>query len=156
MKLLIPVVIFAALGGCASFDGRMVNVNGDQIDCSSSGGGFGLGAVVGVAAAAASNSVCESDAEEKGYVHADHIGESGMDIVESNNLVSVRYSKEPASPCVQIGDILKEVDSQQVNSLKDAKTALFKEEGTQVTLALMREQIPVECNIELTETIAHN
>lgn len=136
--------------GCVSMDGRMVNANGETFDCSTSGGGFGLGMVVGAALAAASNQACESDAEDRGFILHDDVGKTGLTF---NNLsgrqVLITASEPPAYPCVLIGDQVLEVDHKAIATLSDAKSAIFKESGDPIHLSISRSGIQQNCEFEL-------
>ena len=144
-KKLTKLTVILGLGvigtGCVSMDGRMVNAHGQVHDCSTSGGGFGLGMVVGAAIAAAGNQLCESDAEELGYILHDEVGVSGIsfDATLSQEAI-VLASEPPAYPCVMEGDRLVQVGQKSVSNLAEAKEAVFKESGDSLSLSLVRAE----------------
>lgn len=150
LKLIVMATFAAAMTGCVSMNGKMVNALGEHHDCTSSGGGFGLGAVIGVAMAAASNASCESSAEEEGFLLVEDVGESGMIIAQSElEYPIVQTAIPPAYPCVQPGDRLTQIDSNTISNLDDAKKAMFKESGIPVLVALSRAEQSIECEFEL-------
>lgn len=152
-KKLIGITMISLFGfistGCVSMDGRMVNAHGETHDCSTSGGGIGLGMVVGAALAAASNQSCESDAEEKGFILADDVGVSGLSFTSSEEQVLITAAEPPAYPCVSVGDQVVGIDQKAISSLSDANTAVFKETGDQLRVSLIRSGMEQECEFEL-------
>ncbi len=149
MKL-VSASFFCLLTGCISLDGKMVNAAGEVADCSASGGGFGLGMVVGAAAAAASNQLCESSYEDKGYILHDSVGHTGIDLPKEDEAPPVVLAaNEPAAPCIKTGDRLIEVDGSPVTNAISAKRAIFKESGEPVSILAENQEDEVTCSFEL-------
>jgi len=150
LKLISIVVTSLMLTACVNMDGKMVNYEGKKADCSTSGGGFGLGMVVGAAIAATNNQLCESKWEDKGFILAEDVGMAGIDFNEDASkpplIVSV---KSPASQCVKSGDLLLSVDGVAVSNILDAKMNIFRASGTELLLALSREEKLSKCPIIL-------
>ncbi|WP_318508098.1 hypothetical protein [Photobacterium leiognathi] len=152
IKMTTLAILSLALTGCVSMDGRMVNAEGENFDCSTSGGGLGLGMLVGVAAAAISNEVCEATAEEKGFLLLEDVGYAGITLDKDHTLPPLVYSvQEPAAPCVKIGDVLKTINNQLVSNNKEAKKAIFLQEGEDVELTLLRKSSVLSCAFTMSE-----
>lgn len=150
MKELITLVLFSLLTGCVSMDGKMLNAHGEEKDCSTSGGGLGLGMVVGAALAATNNQLCESKWEEQGYLVHDNIGNSGINLIkEDQSKPLVASVTTPASNCILAGDTLLSVDNEDVNTVYDAREAMFKESGEQLNILLARNSVQKNCLLSL-------
>lgn len=150
-KILVLLTILL-LSGCISLDGKMVNAEGKRVDCSTSGGGLGLGMIVGAAFAALDNEMCESTAEEKGFLLVDDVGFSGITFDENKtDSVIVSLVSQPAAPCVRIGDRIEEVNHNYIDSVSEAKAAIFQKEGEDIELGLLRDSEKHSCNFTLTE-----
>ena len=149
------VTIFCAaafMTGCVSMDGRMVNAHGEKVDCSTSGGGIGLGMVVGAAAAAISNEACESEAESKGYLLYEDVGYSGIIFDKSkSDVITVKAAQEPASPCIRSGDIIKSINDKEVLNIREAEQEIFKKYGTLLDFSIDRDAAKFDCVISLAE-----
>jgi S1-C subfamily serine protease len=128
----------------------MLNAQGDIKDCSSAGGGIGLGMLLGMAIAATSNQLCESEWEEKGYLFFEDIGTTGLVLPEQDKAKpTVLYAEQPAALCVVRGDTLLSVDNKKVDNTKEARKALFKPKGEELNLLLQRKEEQKECLISL-------
>jgi len=150
MKELVPLILLTLLTGCVSMDGKMLNAHGEEKDCSASGGGIGLGMVVGAALAATSNQLCESKWEDQGYLVHDNIGNSGIELAKENQSKPLVTSvSSPASNCILVGDTLLSVDNKDVNTAYDAREAIFKESGEELNILLARNTTQKNCLISL-------
>lgn len=98
-------LLAVAITGCVSMNGNMVNAEGKTANCSTKGGGIGLGMIIGAAVAATDNQLCESSMRDKGFLHVKAVGKSGitLPIAESDAPVIIA-SVPPAAPCLVTND----------------------------------------------------
>lgn len=149
-KAITLCIVSAALGGCVSFNGQMVNAKGEAKNCSTSGGGIGLGMIVGAGVALASNQICESGLKSEGFLLVKDIGKSGIDLKsDEQNQAVVMDAVPPAAPCLKAGDLLAKINDSDTPDLKDAKKALFGKIGSVINVAYKRNEETGECKFAL-------
>jgi S1-C subfamily serine protease len=148
IKTIVLAFVVCFLSACVSMNGKMQNAQGELADCSTSGGGIGLGMVVGAATAAISNSSCESKMREKGFLLTKDVGKHGVGF-GSNTEPVVSDVSEPASSCVSVGDKLTSVNGKPVASALDAKRGLFAKSGDKMSLAMQGTAGDKSCNFTL-------
>lgn len=109
-----------------------------------------MGMIVGAAAAAIDNGLCESKMREQGYMNTDDVGKSGLTFEgEASAEAVVVASVSPADQCLKQGDKIVEIDRRSVANVKEAKEAFFKESGTKIIVKLDRQRNQVECEFTL-------
>ena len=151
-KYLITFLATLLCSGCVSMDGKMLNAQGKLYNCSTSGGGLGLGAVIGATAALINNELCEAKAEKNGYLLLEDIGSSGIEInSESSDKVTVKAASEPAAPCVNEGNIIKNINDKKTHTAMDSTTALFGKHGKIIDLLLESNSTSKNCTIQLAK-----
>lgn len=149
-RLLLVSALAFILIGCANFDGKMVDAQGNSRDCSTMGGGIGLGAIVGMGAAAISNHSCESTLKERGYVLEKNVGISGITLYQYNvHKVLVDSVSEPALDCVDVGDELVKINDLENPDLIAARKELFGEVGKVIDITYLRDENHGSCQIML-------
>lgn len=150
-RRILLTLIATALTGCASFNGQMVDANGTPKNCSTTGGGLGLGAVIGATMALASNQACESDLASKGFVLKKDLGKSGIDLDQQiEDKAVVADAKPPAAACIKPGDVLVQIDDIIQPDKTAAKKALFGKAGKPLKIAFVRGETSGSCQLSLT------
>lgn len=142
MMLIIAVSAITSLAGCMSMRTDLVNVDGKRDFCEATGGGIGLGAVVGVAVAAASRSSCVSDKQKLGYLALDEAGFVGVVLPEDPKaaplVVRVRDGSEAQKAGIQAGDEIVSINDRAPADTQETKAWLFGKIADPVKVALKR------------------
>lgn len=129
--------------GCVSFQTDMVDEAGHTKVCEASGGGFGLGALVGVAAAAAMRASCVSDFEDEGYVDRDDAGDLLIDIAskpQGLTVIDVDAQSNASKAGVQVLDIILGINGKHPDTVGDARKMIFGDRDENLELELQREE----------------
>ena len=137
--------------GCVSFQTDMVDDDGHTKVCEASGGGFGLGALVGVAAAAAMRASCVSDFEDKGYVDRDDAGDLSIDIASKPQglmVINVDAQSNASKAGVQVLDIILGINGKHPDTVEDARKMIFGDRDDKLKLELQREERSVLLFVE--------
>lgn len=138
--------------GCVTMDGNMIDSAGNTANCSTKGGGVGLGMVVGAAIAAADNQLCESSHRDKGYLLVTKVGVHGIVLPEEPKAAPVTSKVEPpASQCLFAGDRIARVNGTDTADVAAARQALFAPAGTPVSVEVARSNTVQVCQFELTK-----
>ena len=118
---------------------------------------IGLGAVVGVAAAAASRASCVSDKQKLGYLALDEAGSVGVVLPEDPKaaplVVSVRDGSEAQKAGIQAGDEIVGINDLAPADTQETKAWLFGKIADPVKVALKRLEQQLEFLIK-RETLA--
>lgn len=142
VMLVISLFAITALSGCMSLRTDLVNVDGKRDFCEATGGGVGLGAVVGVAVAAASRASCVSDKQKLGYLALDEAGYVGVVLPEDPKatplVVRLRDGSEAQKVGIQEGDEIVSINDHAPADTQEAKAWLFGKIADPVKVALKR------------------
>lgn len=137
--------------GCVSFQTDMVDVEGHTKVCEASGGGFGLGALVGVAAAAAIRASCVDDYEDEGYLDREDAGTLDIEVASNPKGVTVVDVDEHSNALkagVQVLDIILGINGKHPKSAVDARAMIFGDRDEKLELELKREGQNVSLIVE--------
>lgn len=128
------------LTGCITMDGNMVHPDGRSANCTTKGGGLGIGMVIGAAAAAVDNQLCESKFEKEGFVLAKDVGKTGLVVVDEGGAAVVKAVVDPAKSagCVDAGDKIVSVEGVPTASAQAVRSATFKKAGASVSLGVVK------------------
>ena len=147
MKKVILITSAAlALTGCMSLKTEMVNAKGDFKNCEAMGGGLGLGAVVGVALAAASRSSCVSEQKSGGFLELNSAGTLDIQFLPQSDAkltVSASNIKE-----ILMGDRILAIDQKTITTLEEFKVSAFGPLDKPAEIKLVR------ADAEFTKTVA--
>lgn len=138
MKRLISIISAAVLlTGCMSLKTEMVNANGTFKDCAATGGGLGLGAVVGVAIAAAARSGCVNDQKEGGFLEAEHAGTLHVKFAASTDEAPLTVSESRING-IQTGDQIVAINGKAVATSEEFQSAVFGPIDQSVEVKIIR------------------
>jgi len=141
-KIILLTAISFTLTGCMSLKTEMVNAKGDFKNCEATGGGLGLGAVVGVALAAASRSSCVTNQKSIGFLEVDSAGT--LDINFSTQGDAVLTVSESNVKDILEGDRILEVDHNTVTTPEEFQSAAFGPIDKPVEIKLTRADLILE------------
>ena len=148
MMLIIAAAAITSLTGCMSMRTDLVNADGKRDFCEATGGGIGLGAVVGVAAAAASRASCVSDKQKLGYLALDEAGSVGVALPEDPKaaplVVGVRDGSEAQKAGIRAGDEIVGINDRAPADTRETKAWLFGKIADPVKVALKRLEQQLE------------
>lgn len=147
MKKIILITSAAlALTGCMSLKTDMVNAKGDFKKCEATGGGLGLGAVVGVALAAASRSSCVSDQKSAGFLEADSAGTLDVKFLPQGD--AKLTVNESNTKDILLGDKILAIDQKPIATPEEFQFFAFGPIDKPVEIKLIR------ADSELIKTVA--
>lgn len=124
------------LTGCASFCTEMINANGVLKRCESSGGGFGLGAIVGAGSAAVMRSNCVSNYSDAGYLE---FNEAGSLRVHAERQEQGFYIKKSYVDEVVEGDVITSINGQLPDDFSGFKKIIFGKLSEDLSLTIVRD-----------------
>ncbi len=125
----------AALTGCASFSTEMINANGILKRCESSGGGVGLGAIVGAGSAAVMRSNCVTSYSDAGYLE---FNEAGSLRVHAERREQGFYIKKSFVDGIVEGDVITDIDGQLPSDFEGFKKIIFGKLSEDISLTIFR------------------
>ncbi len=140
-KLIIVPLCAAILTGCMTFQDKMVAADGKTFDCTSTGGGIGLGFIVGAATAAASKGICVDSYEKLGFIKASEASTVGLKLEEKEGKVFIKEladGGELDKIGVKEGDQLLSINQAVVSSIDGAKKSFFGKKGSTTKVVLLR------------------
>ncbi|QZA81466.1 PDZ domain-containing protein [Deefgea piscis] len=155
-KLLIVPICVAILTGCMTFQDAMVASDGKTFNCESTGGGIGLGAIIGVAAAAASKGICVNSYEKLGYIKATEASTVGLKLEEKEGKVFIKElgdGGELEKVGVKEGDQLLSVNQDSISTIDGAKKSFFGKKGSIVKVVLLRGDEALELMVQRNQSV---
>jgi len=147
-KTLLITAAALAMTGCMSLKTEMVNAKGDFKNCEATGGGLGLGAVVGVALAAASRGSCVSEQKEDGFLEADAAGTLNIQFLSQTDAKLI-VSKSSVTN-ILAGDRILALDGKEITTQEEFHSAAFGPLENPVKLKIAR------ADSELLQTVARS
>ena len=151
MKKVICLGLALVLTGCATFSEKMVSADGSVKDCSASGGGWGIGMLLGMGIAATQKHLCVNQMEKNGYLVAAQAGWTGLRLKDVDGAIKVSAVDANSSAAAQgmmAADRIVSIDGNQPANASAAQKMLFGKPGTSVRLTIVRQD--QELNIDLT------
>ena len=110
------------LPGCVSLKTDMINADGTIRNCEASGGGLGLGAVIGVGSAMISRELCVDSYEESGFIELEDAGTIQVQVENHNNGVSIISTKNKD---LLIGDVINKINGNLLKSSEEFRSLVF-------------------------------
>ncbi|PPD22873.1 MAG: hypothetical protein CTY22_05180 [Methylomonas sp.] len=142
-RIILTSLIAICLSGCVSLRTDMVNADGQQDNCQVTGGGLGLGAVIGIGSAYIARSSCVSDMESLGYLAIDEAGFPGFSLSEQGTaraeIQSVVDGTDAKLNGLAPGDLVVSVNNVPVKDVNEAKKKLFGPIEEAVNIAILRQ-----------------